>query len=136
MAFTPEERAKIRKWLCGASVFRDFDTRLESAITAVEGLGDSGATELMVRGYLTDLDDIETQLKNLRGECLATTQVNKIQRDGARALLVIRSEGRRIVGYLARTLSYPPAGDPFSGEPPQSPGWHPFDGYAHNGGTR
>lgn len=118
MAFSESDRVAIRRYLGFAAIFLQADPRLESAITAVQSIADGGSrpdssSETAIKGYLTDLASIEAKLK-AAWDCLGLGQVNKIVVDPGRALLLLRSEGRRLVGYLADALSTRPVRDVFS----------------------
>lgn len=118
MAFTESDRVAIRRYLGFAGIFLEADPSLENAITTIQSVADGGTrpdntSELAVKSYLTDLAAIEVKLKAL-WDCLGLGQVNKIVVDPLRAMLGLKTEGRRLVGYLADTLSTRPVRDVFS----------------------
>lgn len=106
MAFTDAERVQIRRFMGGSFLFIYHDNRLESAMTTVETLPDSGATE----DYITDtllvrLAAVETALA--ANHCrLAALDADEVKIDAVRAQLALRAEGRRYSSQLAHALGF------------------------------
>lgn len=126
MAWTEADRATIRSYLGFPALFLQADPRLEAAMTAVQseadgGVRPDGSTELQIRGWLTQLAAIETRLESLWDEAEAL-KVDELGVDPMRAVALLRSEGRRIVGRLARALGTSPRHDVFSGAEPNPHG--------------
>ncbi len=118
MAYTESERVQIRRYLGFPAIRQGDDPRLESAISSSQSRADGGtmtdsSTETAVRGYLTSLSAIETQLQNLWASMLAT-QIETIQIDPARGALALCMEGRRFVGHIADALDTRPLRDVFA----------------------
>jgi hypothetical protein len=123
MAFTEAERVKVRRYLGFAAIYLQAEPMLENALSAVQSTADGGtrpdnSTELDIRELLTHLATIETKLREL-WNCSKTLKVDDVTVDPARAMLMLRMEGRRLVGYLAVALGTRPVRDVFSGVPPR-----------------
>ena len=119
MAWSEADRATIRSYLGFPALFLQADPRLEAAMTAVLAEADHGtrpdnSTELQIRGWLTQLAAIEARLESLWDEAEAL-QVDELGVDPMRAMVLLRSEGRRIVGRIARALGTAPRHDVFTG---------------------
>jgi hypothetical protein len=118
MAFSAAEKAKIRKWLGYSPIFQGQYPALDAAIIAVQSIADGGTladseTEDLIQGYLTELDQIDTRLEELRDQMEASV-VDEVKADSARAMLAVYKEGRRFVGHIADALGALPARDVFS----------------------
>src|ERR1700691_4744565 len=112
MAWTEADRAVIRSYLGFPALFLQADPRLESARESGQSEGDGGtlpdnSTELQIRGWLTQLTAIEARLESLWDEAEAL-KVDELGVDPMRALALLRSEGRRLVGRIARALGTSP----------------------------
>lgn len=123
MAWTEADRVKIRHYLGFAAIFHQADPRLESAITAVQSIADGGArpddsTEQHIRGILGKLQTIENRLEAL-WEQMQAGVIDELSIDAARAAIMLRSEGRRLVHGIAAALSTSPRRDIFSPSPPE-----------------
>lgn len=120
--FAEATRVQIRLYLGASRMYLSSDPRLESAITNAQSEADGGAapdntTELLILGILTDLGTVETQLKKLWSKAIAV-DIEGLKVDAARAMGMLRMEGRRLVGHLADTLRYRPLRDVFSSVAP------------------
>lgn len=118
MAFSAAEKAKVRKWLGYSPLFRDQYPGIDQAIIAVQSVADGGTladseTEDLIQGYLTELDQIETRLEELRDQMEASS-VDEVKADSARAMLAVYKEGRRFVGHICDALGASPARDVFT----------------------
>ena len=118
MAWTEADRAKLRHYLGFPALFHQAEPRLENAIHSVQSEADGGtrpdnSTELQIRGWLLQLARLEARLEEVWDEAEAL-KVDELGIDPARALYVLRSEGRRVVGNLARALGTLPRHDVFS----------------------
>jgi hypothetical protein len=116
--YTEAVRVQIRRYLGFGGIWRGENQRLESAITATQAEVDGGihpdnSTETAVLGYLESLASVETRLAELH-ESMIANQIETIKIDPARAMLALRAEGRRFVGYLSDTLRTRPLRDVFS----------------------
>lgn len=117
-AWTELERAKIRHYLGFSAIFLQADPRLENAMTTVLAIADGGtradsSTQTQIQGWITDLETVETNLKNLWNKSLAL-KVDVIQIDPVRGMMMLRAEGRRIVTNIATALATKPRRDVFS----------------------
>ena len=126
MAWTEADRAVIRSYLGFPALFLQADPRLESAMQSVQSEADGGtrpdnSTELQMRGWLAQLAAIEARLESLWDEAEAL-KVDELGVDPMRALALLRSEGRRIVGRIARALGTSPRHDVFTGAEPNPHG--------------
>lgn len=123
---TEAERVKIRKYLGASSIYKQLFPKLENAITAIQSTADGGSqstndTELSVRSILTNLDALETKITNLHCTVHVVSAGNKeAVLDAAKGMYMLKSEGRRYIGVLARTLGCSPLHDYYSGQPSNS----------------
>jgi hypothetical protein len=129
MAWTEADRATIRAYLGFPALFLQADPRLEAAMTSVLAVTDHGtrpddSTEKQIRGWLGQLAKIESRLQDLWDEAEAL-KVDELGVDPMRAMALLRAEGRRIVGRIARALGTAPRHDVFSGAEP-SPHGSPY----------
>lgn len=126
MAWNESDRATLRSYLGFPALFLQADPRLESAMTSVQSEADGGtrpdaSTELQIRRWLAQLATIESRLEQLWDEAEAL-KVEELGVDPMRAMVLLRSEGRRIVGRIARALGTAPRHDVFSGAQPNPHG--------------
>jgi hypothetical protein len=129
MAWSEADRATLRHYLGFAAIFRQADPRLEFALTSVQSRADGGtqadnSTELLIRGWLAKLATIESRLTELWDEAEAL-KVEDLGVDPYRGMAMLRSEGRRLVSGIARSLSTTPRHDVFSAAEP-NPDGSPF----------
>ena len=126
MAFSQANRVSIRKYLGAGSVFGQLFPKLENAITAVQSTADGGSqpdnsTELSVLSILTKLETIETKIEGLYCQVQVVEANNKeIVLNTAQGMYLLKSEGRRMIGVLSRTLACAPLYDYFSGQQPSA----------------
>ncbi len=126
MAWTEADRAAIRSYLGFPALFLQADPRLEAAMTAVQseadrGVRPDGSTETQIRGWLVQLAKVESRLEELWDEAEAL-KVDELGVDPMRAMALLRAEGRRVVGRIARALGTAPRHDVFSGAEPNPHG--------------
>ncbi len=131
MAWTEEERTRIRHALGFGAIFLQAYPLLENAMTAVQSVDEGGSrpdrsTEDQIRGWLDDIDRIEDRMRGLESKHLANVVDGDTKIDSARALAVLRQEGRRYVNYISTALATYPRRDIFSSAPP-NPSGPPFD---------
>jgi hypothetical protein len=112
-----------------SGIFLQADPRLETALTSVLARADGGtrpddSTETQIRGWLTQLAHVESRLEELWDEAEAL-KLDSLGVDPYRAVVLMRSEGRRVVGNIARALATAPRHDVFS-EPETNPHGSPF----------
>jgi len=125
MAWTEADRATIRSYLGFPALFLQADPRLEAAMTSVQseadgGVRPDGSTESQIRGWLAQLVKVESRLEELWDEAEAL-KVDELGVDPLRAMALLRAEGRRIVGRIARALGTSPRHDVFTGADPRDP---------------
>jgi hypothetical protein len=118
MAWSEADRATLRHYLGFPALFHQAEPRLENAIRSVQSEADGGtrpdnSTEMQIRGWLAQLARVEARLEEVWDEAEAL-KVDELGIDPARALALLRSEGRRVVGNLARALGTVPRHDVFS----------------------
>ena len=121
MAWTEADRVAIRSYLGFADLFLQADPRLESAIASLQARTDGGtrpdgSAEAQIRRWLAQLARIETRLEEVWEEAEAG-KVDELGVDAYRGMALLRSEGRRIVGRLARALATTPVADAFAAAP-------------------
>jgi hypothetical protein len=126
MGWTEADRAQIRHYLGFSALFLQADPRLEQAIDSVRSRADGGtrpddSTERQIRGWLGQLARIEERLAEVWEEAEAL-RVSDLNVDPYRAMALLRSEGRRVVGGIARALATRPLHDVFSASPPDPEG--------------
>lgn len=118
MAFTEADRVQIRKYLGFADLYQQIDSRLESAINAVQSVADGGTrptsdAENEVKGIIVELKDIDARVKALRDQQAATELVGEVRLDAARETHRLWSEGRVYVERLARIFDTKKRADAF-----------------------
>lgn len=121
MAWTEADRVAIRSYLGFADLFLQADPRLEQAMSSVQAKPEGGtrpddSAERQIRGWLAQLARIETRLEELWEEAEAG-HVDELGVDPYRGMALLRAEGRRLVGRLARALATTPHADAFSAAP-------------------
>jgi hypothetical protein len=126
MPWTEADRATIRSYLGFPALFLQADPRLEVAITSVQSEADGGvrpdnSTELQIRGWLAQLAKIESRLEEIWDEAEAL-KVDELGIDPMRAMALLRAEGRRLVGRVARALGTAPRHDVFGAAEPKPHG--------------
>ena len=133
MAWVENDRSLIREMLGFSAIFLQADPRVEFAITSIQAIADGGtrpdnSSELRMRGYMADYQLILTSLKKLWPVAIAT-QADDVKIDAARAMAVLRSEGRRIVMRACVMLGVHPRFDVFSSQEynPSGTPWPDFD---------
>lgn len=87
-------------------------------MTAIQSRVDGGSfpdssTEEAIRGHLASLNTLEKAMQDLWSQAQAL-DADGLKIDVARAMAVLRSEGRRLVGYLADALDVSPLRDVFA----------------------
>lgn len=122
---TEAERVKIRKYLGASSLYKQLFPKLENAITCIQSIADGGSqstndTELSVRSILATIEAIETKITNIHCTVHIKEAVNKEVVFDARGIYILKSEGRRYIGQLSRTLGVAPIYDYYSGQPSNS----------------
>jgi hypothetical protein len=128
--WTTGEKAKIRFYLGWSARFHQFDSRLEQAMSAIEGETDDSTRDELI-GVLTALDDIKTRIVDAYGRLKARV-VGSITLPGFDEIGMLRSEGRRLTGQVAATLGVAVRHDVFSSSSPKS--FESFDGLGGGGG--
>jgi hypothetical protein len=122
-AFTEAERVSIRRYLGFSRLHTLYNSRLESSITSAQAVADGGslesdATATLIRATLTSLASVEAKLACVWDQA-AALKVDEIEVDPARAMAILRSEGRRLVTTLANALDITPRCDAFGATEPE-----------------
>lgn len=126
MAFVEADRVAIRHFMGAGQLFLQAYPLLESAITNIQSVADGGtrpdsSAETAVLALVSDLQLVETNLKNLWNKMLASV-VDEVKIDPARGMAALRMEGRRLAFSLARHLGFDTVlADVFSSQTPQIP---------------
>jgi len=132
VAFQPTDVVRIFDRMGQPRRYLSVDSALLHAINAV---GNDPDSQALVLSLLNDCDRVDAKLKAAQGR-LALRSVDKddVVFNPDREIYVLRSEGRRYVGRVARALGIQPRGDCFSGSIDANvPSWTPLG--AMYGGT-
>lgn len=118
MAFVESDRVQIRRWLGVPAIFLQAEPRLETSITAVQSVADGGgrpdsSTETAIKGYVSQLQTLETKIQALYGQ-MQVVDAGKLSLDVLRGLAGLKSIGRWYVGQISDALSHAPVRDVFS----------------------
>jgi hypothetical protein len=122
-AWTESQRAQIRHALGFGGLFIQLFPMLENAMTSLLATADGGSrdddsTQQQVIGWLADIASLETKMKGL-WDALITNKVDgDTELDAARAIYMMRNEGRRLVNYIASALATYPKRDIFARSQP------------------
>jgi len=121
MAFSEAERVQVRRYLGCSRLYLQSDPRLESVMTSVQAAADGGSapdgsTEDLLRQTLADLAELKVRMKDLWAQAQAL-DADGLKIDVARAMAVLRSEGRLLVGVIADQLEVAPRRDVFAPKP-------------------
>jgi hypothetical protein len=123
MAFTETQRVAIRGYLGAPDVFRDHDTRLESALTVI---GERPEAQAAVEAIMVQIVAASTEVTNAmttaglkRAEDLEWYQAGS----GGSELETKRSIGRMHIGRLSRMLGVELRGDYFGPDGYAGDGW-------------
>lgn len=121
-AWTELEKVNIRRYLGVSNTFVQFDPAVEQAIVAALATADGGnqpdsTLQTVIQSTLTDLETLEADQKALWKQASAS-KIDELIVDPARALFLLRAEGRRLVGYLSDHLNVRPRRDVFSAKAP------------------
>jgi len=122
MAFTNAQRADIRAYLGYSKLFESANSILENAMTTIDNLQDSGATQARMVNVLTQLNNLDTLIATNQNLMLATEVVNEVSFDAIRADAGYRRIGRALISQLCIPLSMRPASDYYS--PTAITGYH------------
>lgn len=99
--FTLEERARIRQLLGWEARYLQFDTRLESAMDAINQ--NSPADQTIIRSILTQLTALDTKLVSAQVK-FGVDRVGSIWLNTSNMLGLLKSEARRLVVSLGAIL--------------------------------
>jgi hypothetical protein len=126
MAYTEADRVQIRHFMGAGTTFLQLFPKLENAITVTQSVVDGGtrpdnSTELYLKSVITDLQAVESKLKDLHIQVqVVEANQKEIVLNVAQGVYLLRSEGRRMVGNLSRLLACAPVYDCFSSQAPSS----------------
>lgn len=117
MAFTEPERVKIRRYMGWPP--GNTEPNYDALILDIQSVADGGSmptadTEAEARALLTALASLETKMTELHSEMIAH-KVDEMTVDPYRAMIALRSEGRRLVRNLGTLLDATPLIDAFIG---------------------
>lgn len=124
--FTESDRVNIRSYMGAGSIYLQLFPKLENAITAVQAIADGGSrpdnsTELFIKAIIVDLQTIETKLKAIHCQVqVVEANQKEIVLNTAQGIYLLKSEGRRMIGNLSRTLACAPLYDFFSSQTPSA----------------
>lgn len=104
MAFTDEEKSRIRLLLGWGARFWQLETRLENAMSAVES--ELPEETLRIQEILAVLTDIDTKITDALGT-VGVTGVDVIHLDSDQGIQHLKAEGRRQVEAIAVILQVP-----------------------------
>lgn len=110
MAFTEAERVKIRAALCYPDVFRQANTRLESAMNTIEERPD---TVEYVRSVLTKIFAIKESIHTITTTSAGVKKVDEIEFFESGQLNALRDEGRQYCSNLSDSFGVELHGDFF-----------------------
>lgn len=126
MAWLESEKVEIRKYMGAGSIYLQLFPKLENAIIAVQSVADGGtrpdsSTENSIRTYLTKLATVESNLESLQCQMqVVQAGRDEVTLDVKQGVMLLRSEGRRLVGAISRTLACAPVWDFFSSQQPSA----------------
>src|ERR1041385_8936625 len=106
MAFTEAERVKVRRymgWPPGKT-----EPRYDSLIQRIQSTSEGGvmidnSTELDLRAIIASLATLELRIQT-QWDTMEAGKVDELSVDPVRAVAMLRSEGRRLVAYMASIL--------------------------------
>jgi len=122
-AWTESQRAQVRHALGFGGLYVQLFPMLENALTSVLAVADGGSreddsTQQQIIGWLADILSLEGKMKGLWDAIIVGKVDGDTELDAARALHMMRSEGRRLVNYIASALATYPKRDIFSRSQP------------------
>lgn len=120
MPFSDAQKTQIRRYLGYPDVYRQANTRLESAIDVVGGRPD---TQALIEADLAALATIETKLNGTVLSSAGVKKVDEIEFFQNGNVSVTRNEGRRICGRMSVTFGVPLASDVFGNAGYCGDGW-------------
>lgn len=109
MAFSEAQRVRIRRFMGWPQA--STEPNYDSQITRIQSIADGGnqpdgSAEDEAKVILTDLGTVEEQLRTYWGQ-MEADKVSTLRIDSGRAMMLLRSEGRRLVRNLAVLLDAP-----------------------------
>ena len=120
MAFSDAQKTQIRRYLGYPDVYRQANTRLESAIEVV---GSRPDTQTLIESDLAALVAIEAKLSGAVLSSAGVRKVDEIEFFQNGSLDITRKEGRRICGRMSVTFGVPLASDVFGTSGYGGDGW-------------
>ncbi len=99
--FTLAERARIRRLLGWEARFLQYDTRLESAMDAINNV--SPADQDVIRDIFTKLDGLDTKIESAQVK-FGVDRVGSIYLNSLNMLGLLKSEAKRYVDNMAAIL--------------------------------
>lgn len=113
------EKAQLRAYLGNAAIFRQWNTALDNAILAVQSMSDGGSRpddgdQLLIRVWMGKIASIETKIEALYCQLpIEAAGKDNVRLDAARALVVLKSQGKMLIGRIAHSFSINPIHDYF-----------------------
>lgn len=99
--FTLDERARIRSLLGWEARFLQYDSRLESALDAIDQ--NSPADQTLIRSLLTQLTALDVRITASQSR-FGVERVGSIWLKSDYTIGLLKSEGKRLVGTIAAIL--------------------------------
>lgn len=109
MAITDTERAQIRRALGYWDQTQGFYSKLEGTIFTVSAEG-----ELQIRQYLTEIAEIDVQIREARMKRIKASRVEDIHVAGPDEILMLYHEGNRLCRQISLILGVPVLHFPFA----------------------
>ena len=118
MAFIESDRAAVRRWMGAPAYYLASRPALENAMTIVQATEDGGervdsSTEILIKGYLTQLTTIEGKIQSLYDSAIVG-EVDESKVDFIRGVLSLQQIARMYVGHISDALGMRPFRDVFS----------------------
>lgn len=121
MALQESDKVKIRKYMGLQSLYLQQYKRFEDAMVLIQARSEGGnmidnSAELSLKNQITEIEDIEEKLKDLRIQAqVKKAGADDIELNPAKGAFLLRSEGRRFISVIAQMLGVTPRVDYFSG---------------------
>lgn len=114
--FTADERARIRRLMGWEARFFDIDSRLESALDAIDQ--NSPADQTIIRDILTKLTALDTKIESAQVK-FGVDRVGSIYLNSQNMLGLLKSEGKRLVDNMGHILGVEVKANFYGGGAPQ-----------------
>lgn len=111
MALTDAQKDSVRQYVGWNFRFRQTDSQLEMALSAVD---QDATVQTTVIGMLATLTAVDAAILDAYSRIKAKTLVGEVELMESQEIAILRSEGRRGVGRLAGYLGVPVRQDVYS----------------------